>query len=393
MSRARQVAPSPDAHRTPPPGADRPRPVPLPAPPAIPAAAAAREGVAALMHCLRWLGAVPLYHLGGVRVYRRWRVRRLPAGELRVLRYHRIIPDGDAEVTYALGVRRRSFAGQVRLLAREFSTIDLMGAERFLTGEERRAGMRVLITFDDGYRDNLTEGVPELERAGLRAALFVATAAVSTGARFPWERLKRIVEDPGRRTLALPGGEALPLEAGGARGRRRAFVRLHRWLERLPVEEREAILVLWESWRSPDPRNDGPLDWNGVREVARRGIDVGSHTVRHLHLTRLGSADLATELVESRRRLEEELGVPIAAIAYPSGDHDERVMRATAQAGYRLAFTTVPGSNMPEEPPLRLRRKGIGEATAETPWGTFSPALFAVEVSGLYDHLLRRIFP
>ena len=271
--------------------------------------------------------------------------------------------------------------------------VDLRGAERLVTGEERSAGMSVLITFDDGYRDNLTEGVPELERAGLRAALFVATGAVSTGARFPWERLKRIVEDPARSSLALPGGEALPLEAGGPRARRRAFVRLHRWLERLPVEEREAILALWESWRSPDPRNDGPLDWNGVREAAARGLDIGSHTVRHLHLTRLESADLAAELVESRRRLEEELGRPIVAIAYPSGDHDERVTNATAQAGYRLAFTTAPGSNTPGASPLRLRRKGIGEATAETPWGAFSPSLFAVEVSGLYDHLLRRIFP
>jgi peptidoglycan/xylan/chitin deacetylase (PgdA/CDA1 family) len=365
----------------------------MPAPPAVPAAAAAREAIAVLLHCGRWLAAVPLYHLGGVRAYRRWRERRLQDGEVRVLRYHRIIPDGDAEATYALGVRRRSFAGQARLLAREFHTVDLAGAERRLAGEGRGRGMSVLITFDDGYRDNLTEGVPELERAGLRAALFVATGAVSTGARFPWERLKRVVEDPARTSLALPGGEALPLEGGWPRARRRAFVRLHRWLERLPVEEREAILALWESWRSPDPRNDGPLDWNGVREAAARGLDVGSHTVRHLHLTRLGSADLATELVESRRRLEEELGVPIVAIAYPSGDHDERVTRATAQAGYRLGFTTVPGSNTPGASPLRLRRKGIGEATAETPWGRFSPSLFAVEVSGLYDHLLRGIFP
>jgi peptidoglycan/xylan/chitin deacetylase (PgdA/CDA1 family) len=349
--------------------------------------------VATLVHLVRWLAAVPLYHLGGVRAYRRWRARRLPQGELRVLRYHRVIPDRDAEPTYALGVRRRSFAGQMQLLAREFSTVDLTLAARLIAGDERRSGMSVLVTLDDGYCDNLTEGVPELERAGVRAALFVATSAVSTGARFPWERLKRIVEDPSRVSLAVPGGGMIALDPGGARARRRAFRRLHRWLEQLPLEEREAVLALWESHRSPDARNDGPLDWNGVREAAARGLDMGSHTVRHLHLTRLGADALAAELVESRQRLEEELGRPIMALAYPSGDHDARVVEAVERAGYHLAFTTALGSNPTGTHPLRVRRKGIGESSSETPWGSFSPALFAVEVSGLYDELLRRTFP
>ena len=374
-------------------GGDASRPRPVPPPPVLPEIGPARESLAALLHVVRWLAAVPLYHLGGVRAYRRWRARRLPQGELRVLRYHRVIPDNDAEPTYALGVRRRSFARQMQLLAREFSTVDLTRAARLLAGDERSPGMSVLVTLDDGYRDNLTEGVPELERAGVRAALFVATSPVSTGARFPWERLKRIVEDPSRTSLALPGGGTIALEPGGARARRRAFRRLHRWLEQLPVEEREAVLTLWESHRSPDARNDGPLDWNGVREAAARGLDIGSHTVRHLRLTRLSADDLAAELVESRHRLEEELGSPIEAIAYPSGDHDARVVAAVARAGYRLAFTTVLGSNPTGAPPLRLRRKAIGEASSETPWGSFSPALFAVEVSGLYDQLLRRTFP
>jgi peptidoglycan/xylan/chitin deacetylase (PgdA/CDA1 family) len=360
-------------------------------PPGPTLAAGARGAASAAAHWLRWLAAVPLYHLGLVTLYLRRRERRLPQGELRVLRYHRVIPDDEPEPTYPLGVRRRSFAAQMRLLARH-RPVDLAGAAAFLDGHDPGPGMRLLVTLDDGYRDNLTEGLPALLDAGVPALLFVTTGYVGSGRRFPWERLKRVVDDPRRDALGLPGGERLRL-GRGARARRRAFARVHRWLEAQPEAEREALLALWESGRGPDPRNDGPLDWNEVRQLASRGIAIGSHTVRHLRLSRLPSPALEDELAESRRRLEEETGGRVETLAYPSGDHDARTAAAAAAAGYRLAFTTRPGSNRPGEPSMALRRKGIGEATAETPWGSFSPALFAVEVSGLYDHLLRRIFP
>jgi peptidoglycan/xylan/chitin deacetylase (PgdA/CDA1 family) len=309
-------------------------------------------------------------------------------GELLVLRYHRVIPDDEPEPVYRLGVHRHSFAGQIRHLARRARLVDLDGARAFLAAQDHGPGRRVLVTLDDGYRDNHSEAAPVLRGARVPAVVFVTTGHVG-GARFLWERLKNVVETPGRRELPLPGGEAIRLTASN-RTRRDAFRRLHRWLQSLPARDAEALLRLWEASGGGSPRNDGPLSWEEVRDLHRDGIWIGSHTVSHPRLSSLDAETLRREVTASRQRLEEELGGAIRSFAYPSGDLDEHVVMEVKRAGYDIAFTTRPGTNAPGADPLRVHRKGIAGPSSETPWGRFSPSLFQAELSGLYDALLRR---
>ncbi len=88
------------------------------------------------------------------------------------------------------------------------------------------------------------------------------------------------------------------------------------------------------------------LDWDGLRELADRGVEVGSHTVSHPWLTSLADAELGRELRESRARCEAELGRPCRFLAYPYGDHDARVRAAAKTAGYDAAFA-LPGRARP----------------------------------------------
>jgi peptidoglycan/xylan/chitin deacetylase (PgdA/CDA1 family) len=81
------------------------------------------------------------------------------------------------------------------------------------------------------------------------------------------------------------------------------------------------------------------MSWDELREVIGAGWEVGSHTVNHPYLTQLDDAALKWELEASRERLRDELGVPCRTLAYPSGDHDARVVRATGMAGYEAACT------------------------------------------------------
>jgi peptidoglycan/xylan/chitin deacetylase (PgdA/CDA1 family) len=84
------------------------------------------------------------------------------------------------------------------------------------------------------------------------------------------------------------------------------------------------------------------MDWDSLRSLGERGVDVESHTVSHPHLPRLGDDELCRELVESRERLETELGRRITLLAYPFGDEDQRVRDAARAAGYEAAFA-LPG--------------------------------------------------
>jgi peptidoglycan/xylan/chitin deacetylase (PgdA/CDA1 family) len=84
------------------------------------------------------------------------------------------------------------------------------------------------------------------------------------------------------------------------------------------------------------------MNWNELRAVAERGIEIGSHTLTHPHLPELSDAELARELRESRSQLEDELGRPCRYLAYPYGDTDDRVGAAAQRAGYDAAFGLSP---------------------------------------------------
>jgi peptidoglycan/xylan/chitin deacetylase (PgdA/CDA1 family) len=101
-----------------------------------------------------------------------------------------------------------------------------------------------------------------------------------------------------------------------------------------------------------------PLSWDAIAELAKAGWEVGSHTVSHPHLPEVADdAELVRQLGDSKSELEDRLGAPCRTLAYPYGDHDERVVAAAARAGYSAACTLPGRFNRPE--PLRWPRVGV----------------------------------
>ena len=94
------------------------------------------------------------------------------------------------------------------------------------------------------------------------------------------------------------------------------------------------------------PEETLTLDWDALRDLAERGVEIGSHTLTHPHLTQLGDTELDRELRESRERLEAKLHRPCRFLSYPYGDEDARVHRAAQAAGYEAAFA-LPGRDGP----------------------------------------------
>jgi peptidoglycan/xylan/chitin deacetylase (PgdA/CDA1 family) len=99
------------------------------------------------------------------------------------------------------------------------------------------------------------------------------------------------------------------------------------------------------------------MDWDKLRELAERGVEIASHTVSHPRLTTLGDAELRRELIESKVHMEDELQRPCRYLAYPYGDEDERVRRAAEAAGYEAAYA-LPGDRRAPSP-FRVPRVGF----------------------------------
>jgi peptidoglycan/xylan/chitin deacetylase (PgdA/CDA1 family) len=98
-----------------------------------------------------------------------------------------------------------------------------------------------------------------------------------------------------------------------------------------------------------------------VRRMMRAGWELASHTISHLDLTTLGSAQLREELVGSRRLIRRWFHVTASDFCYPAGRYDQRVVRAVRRAGYRTATTVSPGLATPRHP-FELPRIRIEES-------------------------------
>jgi peptidoglycan/xylan/chitin deacetylase (PgdA/CDA1 family) len=104
------------------------------------------------------------------------------------------------------------------------------------------------------------------------------------------------------------------------------------------VVDRIGQTNLWDQARGVPAQR--LLNLDQIREMSRRGVQFGSHSMTHACLPQLSDAELRREVVDSKSALEDLLGREVPTFAYPYGAHDERVRAVVAEAGYRLAFST-----------------------------------------------------
>jgi peptidoglycan/xylan/chitin deacetylase (PgdA/CDA1 family) len=105
------------------------------------------------------------------------------------------------------------------------------------------------------------------------------------------------------------------------------------------------------------------LTWTLLHALERRGIEIGSHTVSHVDLTRLPDRRVLDELVRSRHALERELRHRVPWLAYPLGAFDARVEQLARDSGYLLAVTTRAGTLQSARQPLSLHRLRVLDTT------------------------------
>jgi peptidoglycan/xylan/chitin deacetylase (PgdA/CDA1 family) len=284
---------------------------------------------------------------------------------LRVLTYHQVEwADADPPPYPRATVAPDAFAEQMRYVRERCSAVSI---EQVLHALDHRGTLpprAVLITFDDGYRDFRTQAWPVLKALRLPVALFVPTAFPGdSGRHFWWDSLHHALSRTSRRdALATPIG-SLSLATGAER--EEAFTRLRALVKGMP--HADALVWVEDTCRALGVNPSAPalLSWDELRQLAREGVTMGSHTRTHPLLTQIPIEAVREELSGSRSDLERELGSVRPILAYPGGAFDERVVQIAGEQGLRLAFTTTRGINdLQRAHPLKLRRINVGRATS-----------------------------
>ncbi len=280
------------------------------------------------------------------------------SSRLLVLCYHNVhstwcFPSGP-------GAGPKGLERQLTSLRRFASVMPLADAVARLAEGRPLPPRAVAITFDDGYRDNLTTAVPMLERLGLPATFFLVPGLLSNETIPWWESFSWAVR-AGTAPRVDWDGDSWELTDEAAR--RRANHQLQGRLKRLDRATRDAAVA--ELTEQLAPTGTAPsaqdlfLDWDESAELLRRGFDVGSHTCAHAILSGESAGEQKRDLADSRRLLAERLAVGVDLLAYPNGttaDYDEHTLAAASSAGYRAALTTTEGFNRPSTPSLELKR-------------------------------------
>lgn len=279
---------------------------------------------------------------------------------LLVLGWHNV--EGTPCFPSAPGTGIGGFCDQLDWLERWATVVPLGESLERMAAGEPLPPRAVAITFDDGYRDNLELAAPELERRGMDATFFLVPRLLERRLDPWWERAAWAVNESTADEV-LVGDRRLPLETPADRKAARGAVA--ELLKRRDRERREAALAEIVDRLAPPPGDELAelfLDWDGARELAERGFEIGSHSRDHCILSEEAPDVQRDDLAESRAMLEEHLGVSISTVAYPNGtrrDYDEATLEAARSAGYAHGVTTRKGWNSPRTPPFELRRAVI----------------------------------
>ena len=282
------------------------------------------------------------------------------------LNYHRI---GDANQTGldpgVFSAPAEQFEAQLRYLKSDCDVIRLADlAEVLHSGSKRRC---VLLTFDDGYRDNYELAYPVLKQVGLSAVIFLATGFLDDGAIAWWDEISWLVKHSKQSFLALPKTwelESLDVSETGRGGTLRRLLRLAKSLTPLEINRfLDDIGQAAGTGRAPRNSNTAPwMTWEMVREMSRAGIEFGGHTVTHPVLSRCSLEQQRQEIQQSKARVEAELGASISAFSYPIGQpwsFTNDTKRLVREAGYQWGFSFVAGYTTSSSDPLNLRRMAM----------------------------------
>lgn len=288
-----------------------------------------------------------------------------------ILLYHRVAEtDSDP---WQLAVTPQHFREHLQVLRKYGRSMPLqkLSAAMRKSNLPRRA---VIVTFDDGYADNLLNAKPILEEYDVPATVFITTGYSGANREFWWDELDRLFLQPSR----LPGtlsfsvnGKNYHWELGETADYNETFYHSNRrwraWQDE-PTTRHSIYRSLWQLMH-PMPENerrplrDELLAWAGATgsarsthralsgdemiELARGGlIEVGCHTVTHPQLSALNRDSQRNEIRQSKSELEDILGKPVTSFAYPYGqecDYTRETVDLVREAGFDCACTTSVG--------------------------------------------------
>ena len=251
--------------------------------------------------------------------------------KLTILSYHRIneVTDGFLFDEDVVSAEPSAFEREMKFCKKNFNPITFSYLKKCIDGKETLPSYPLIITFDDGYRDNFTYAFPILQRLGVPATIFLTVHNVETGENFWWDELNHYLKS--KKNAQKPDI--------------RSLLRL---LKTIPNRERiERIKELKDTTKLNLERQ--VLTWEEIIHMANSGVEFGSHTMTHPVLSMIeNKTDIEYELKQSKEIIEDKLGKEVIAFSYPiggKGSFNSKIKEIVKETGYSFAVGYMHGVN------------------------------------------------
>lgn len=288
-----------------------------------------------------------------------------------ILIYHRI---SESRLDpWSISVSPQHFEEHLDVLRRSFHPKSLQDVTRSIRGDRRLADRSIVITFDDGYADNLHMAMPLLERYNIPATIFIATGTIGSLREFWWDELASLLLTthalPDRLDIQIrgrqyswetseaaqsPQAENLVYhswKAGQAPPSTRHSMYLELWklINGLSLEEQQTVMPALRDWAgnaSYTPAHQVLNEAEIGRLAQSDQIEIGAHSINHLSLASLSCEAQRDEIEGSKEQLEKILNRPVTAFSYPFGKQQNYQVQTVAlvqEVGFSVACCNEPG--------------------------------------------------
>jgi peptidoglycan/xylan/chitin deacetylase (PgdA/CDA1 family)/CelD/BcsL family acetyltransferase involved in cellulose biosynthesis len=272
---------------------------------------------------------------------RRWR-------GVMALTYHRIGEPRGSLFDHGLwSASEEQFDSQVRLLKKNFDVINTSELDSAVTHPR---GRYVLITFDDGYRDNYERAFKILMSHRATATFFVTTGFIDSP-RLPWwDEIAWMVRTSRQAAVDVAPYRPSPIPLDTP-DRERAVRALLRIYKSIPSRDTGAYLETLSRTTGSGRYGSGGIEslwmtWDMLREMQAKGMVIGGHTVDHTILARMDPATQRSQIAGCAMRLHAELGTVMDSFSYPVGqrhDFNQATRNCLKECGVKYAFSYYGG--------------------------------------------------
>ncbi len=327
-----------------------------------------------------------------------------------VLNYHCFLPKGSEQRRYiqpGMVTTPEIFDEQLSFLKRNFAVMPLETLAQALKSGSDIPRNALALTVDDGWRDNYVFAFPIIKKHGIPVTIFITADYIGGVKAFWFYRAKYIIVKGGLSRIQLEKY----LERFGAgkisesswRSMASEYIAGDNdpadwFMGRLKGFKAEIIDSLLAKIaidaEIPEYELSGKnlmLSWDEIREMARAGVEIGSHGCSHRILTTLTREEIEHELIDSRKKIQENLDIRVKGFCYPNGDFDATIMEMVSAADYSYAVgvhgkdkSRIRGMKSIGGEVYAIRRTSIHDNAIMSPFGKFSAALF-------YYHLIKNI--